>query len=84
MSPRARRASRRAQRKAQRLELAKTRMKGDFITCGGGPVMAGKADKSFGSFGHLPQRTAAEIEADRRAREKAEWNRNFERKYCGW
>jgi hypothetical protein len=60
------------QRKAQRRELAKSRRKGDFITCDGGPVLAGQFVSDV-CHSVAPQRSAAEIEAERKAKADREW-----------
>ena len=59
-----------AQRRAIRRELAKSRQRGDFITCDGGPVLAGHSIRS-----------AAELEADRKAKADCEWRNKCWRLY---
>jgi hypothetical protein len=69
------------QRRAARRAYLKGLKRGDMIVCGAPP---GAVTQMATSEGWLSMR-APESEADRQARERAEWNRRFEEKYLsGW
>ena len=62
------------QRKALKRELAKSRQVGDFITCDGGPVsLAGRVDAHGGISITPPERSPAELEAERKRKADREW-----------